>query len=84
MQFTDSSGNLLVAADEIGGPLSDVQRVAALDTVVAADGIPRQIAAGMTDDELLARLAGGGWYWRDSNEQWVQYDPESGDYFNPF
>ncbi len=84
MQFTDSNGNLLVAADEIGGTLSDIQRLSALDTLVDADDIPRQIAAGMTDDELLARLAGGGWYWRDSNEQWVQYDPESGDYFNPF
>ena len=52
MQFTDSNGNLLVAADEMGGTLSGSQRLAALDTVVDADDIPRQIAAGMTDDEL--------------------------------
>lgn len=81
MQFTDSNGNLLVAADEIGGTLSDIQRLAALATLVDAEDIPRQVAEAMTDDELSARLAGGGWYWRDSNEQWVQYDPESGDYF---
>lgn len=54
MQFTDSNGNLLVAADEIGGILSDSQRLAALDTLVDADDIPRQVAVAMTDDELLA------------------------------
>jgi hypothetical protein len=84
MQFTDSNGNLLVAADEIGGTLNDIQRLAALATLVDAADIPRQVAEAMTDDELSARLASGGWYWRDSNEQWVQYDPQSGDYFNPF
>ena len=52
MQFTDSNGNLLVAADEIGGTLSDIQRLSARDTLVDADDIPRQIAAVMTDDEL--------------------------------